>query len=49
MPTAMRPAGVISAWSAATPDTTQLLRAQFGYGSDETWRTALSARWRAGG
>ncbi len=34
--------GVISAWSAPTPDSTQL-RAQFGYGSDETWRTALSA------
>ncbi|MDP9141262.1 MAG: TonB-dependent receptor [Pseudomonadota bacterium] len=34
--------GVISAWSVPTPDSTQL-RAAFGYGSDETWRTALSA------
>ncbi len=34
--------GVISAWSVPTPDDTQL-RAQFGYGSDDTWRTALSA------
>lgn len=34
--------GVISAWSQRTPDATQL-RAQFGYGSDDTWRTSLSA------
>ncbi|HEY1078350.1 MAG TPA: TonB-dependent receptor [Fontimonas sp.] len=34
--------GVIAAWSQDTPDVAQL-RAQFGYGSDDTWRTALSA------